>query len=127
MLALSREVAALERLDPAERLHAALLLVTRDRALAAPEGRTAKMRVLALAWAREQLRVALEELVQHAAARGIARADLPADALAWLLLAGADALVFETAESAADRVQWLERLLAPPPRPRRTSLSLPLD
>jgi hypothetical protein len=108
----AREITALSR-EPGD-ASAAL-----DRAIARlTDGRTAgheadKARRLAVAWAREQVRLALEEVIARAAAEGRARSDLPADTLAWILLAAADALIYEPADAAADRILALRALLAP--------------
>lgn len=119
LLRLARELAALTRdtEPPARALEAALARLaagtpTPDpRAARAPQ----KLRRLAHAWAREQTRLALSELIQRAARVGAARADVAPDLLAWLLLAGADALVHEPTDAVADRVQALRDFLRPRP------------
>jgi hypothetical protein len=64
-------------------------------------------RALALAWAREQLRLSLGEILARAAAAGELRVGLPADSLAWLLLAGCEALGDEPHGAVPDRVKLL--------------------
>ena len=68
-------------------------------------------RALALAWAREQLRLSLGEILARAAAAGDVRVTLPADSLAWLVLAGCEALAHEPREAAPDRVKLLAEWL----------------
>jgi hypothetical protein len=76
-----------------------------------------KARRLALAWAREQARLALTEMLERAARSGSARHDVGASTLAWLMLAAGEALAREPAEAAADRVQAIvDFLRAPVPR-----------
>lgn len=65
-----------------------------------------KTRALALAWAREQVRLALED-----ALRGPATFAEPAT-LAWLVLAGCEALAHEPPSAAADRLAALLELVA---------------
>ncbi|MBI1846393.1 MAG: hypothetical protein HY294_05175 [Candidatus Rokubacteria bacterium] len=66
-----------------------------------------KTRRLALAWAREQVRLALAEVLERAAGAGAVRADVAPDVLAWLVLAGAEALSREAPEAAADHARAL--------------------
>ena len=112
LLALAREVAALPRDDA---LAAAL------RALAgahAPDGATPravygawlasrgdKTAALALAWAREQVRLALQETIERA--RRPSRVDVAPDTLAWLLLAACESLAHEPPSAVADRLRAL--------------------
>jgi hypothetical protein len=70
-------------------------------------------RSLALAWAREQLRVALEELLARQVAV-VLRRDLPAEDLAWFLLAGCEAIAHEPPGDADDRMDALLRLVREP-------------
>jgi hypothetical protein len=69
---------------------------------------------LALAWAREQLRLALEELLQDEIDRGRARSDVSAPTLAWLLLAACEAMAHEPAGSVDERVDTLVTLTESP-------------
>ena len=64
-------------------------------------------RALALAWAREQLRLSLGEILARATAVGDVRVTLPADSLAWLVLAGCEALADEPRGAAPDRLRLL--------------------
>lgn len=75
---------------------------------------------LALAWAREQVRVALADLLARAARAGLARRDLDAAALAWLVLAGAEALQHEPPDAVEDRLEALRSLIRPVAAPSRT-------
>jgi hypothetical protein len=67
---------------------------------------------LALGWAREQVRLALEELLQDEVGRGRARRDIAAATLAWLLLAGCEALAHEPSGSIEERVDMLATLVS---------------
>ena len=73
------------------------------------QARGDKTRTLALAWAREQVRLALQELLEATppSARGMASSP---DTLAWLLLAGAEALAKEPPAAASDRLKALAAL-----------------
>ncbi|HEX3177491.1 MAG TPA: hypothetical protein VHZ49_12495 [Methylomirabilota bacterium] len=70
-----------------------------------------KTAALALAWAREQLRLALQAVIEATppSARGELR--VPADTLAWLLLAGSESLAHEPASAAPDRLRLLLQLI----------------
>lgn len=74
-------------------------------------GRGDKSARLALGWAREQLRLAIADVVTHAAHAGLVSARTDADTLAWLWLAGCEALAHEPASAVADRVHALVALL----------------
>jgi hypothetical protein len=78
-------------------------------------GRTDERAALALAWAREQLRLAIAELLARELAAERLRPDAPLDALAWTFLIAAEASVHELPGSATDRV---DALLALAERPR---------
>ena len=80
-----------------------------------------KTAALALAWAREQVRLALKELIERGP-RQLPRRPPSPDTLAWLLLAGAEAICQEPPSAAADRLRALLELAghaepgpAPPP------------
>lgn len=73
-------------------------------------GRLDKTRVLAVAWAREQVRVALQELLEDERGRGRVRTDMTSDALSWILLAGCEALAHEPPGAATERIQLLRAL-----------------
>jgi hypothetical protein len=66
---------------------------------------------LALAWAREQVRVAMVELLQHARAARVVRADGDVETLGWLWLAACEALAHEPASAVPDRVHALTAFL----------------
>lgn len=102
--------AALGRLEEAYGPHAKL-----PRALVQSWLRTRsdKTTALALAWAREQVRLALLAVVQREAGRERVRTDLSPDAMAWLLLAGGEAMAHEPAGAAPDRTAMLLDLLRP--------------
>ena len=78
-------------------------------------GRNDKTAALALAWAREQVRLALEERLIRAPARGAGAAD-PATR-AWLLLAAAESIAHEPPAAAADRLRALLELTGHAPTP----------
>jgi hypothetical protein len=66
---------------------------------------------LALGWAREQVRLALVEILQRARAARLMRADGDAETLAWLWLAACEALAHEPATAVPDRVHALTAFL----------------
>lgn len=123
LLALARELAGLGR-DALPRALRALgaayapdAPLPRAVARAFLDTRGDKTSTLALAWAREQVRLALQELLEATppSARGAIAA--PPDTLAWLLLAGAEALAKEPAGAVPDRLRLLASLTgreAPP-------------
>src|SRR5438105_502778 len=69
-----------------------------------------KTGALALAWAREQVRLALQELLEATLPSAHGGPVAPPEALAWLLLAGAEALAQEPASAVADRLRALSLL-----------------
>jgi hypothetical protein len=114
LLGLARELTAVARSGrpPAEALAEAL---DRISAGATPRRRpTDKARRLAVAWAREQARLPLTEMLERAAGTGGTRRDVAATTLAWLLLAAGEALAREPAEAAADRVQAVVEFIRGP-------------
>jgi hypothetical protein len=119
LLALARELTALPAdasvADALRRLAAAYApdaALPRAAAGAWLRGRGDKTAALALAWAREQVRLALEERLARAGARGAIAAD-PATR-AWLLLAAAEAIAQEAPAAAADRLRTLLELCGQP-------------
>jgi hypothetical protein len=72
--------------------------------------RADKTATLALAWAREQLRLGLQGVIEATppSARGVL--GLPADTLAWLLLAACESLAHEPPSAAVDRLRLLLQL-----------------
>lgn len=75
--------------------------------------RNDKTASLALAWAREQLRLALRDALARAPAAGAARLHVDDDALAWILLATAEALAHEPPAAVADRLRAILALVSP--------------
>src|SRR5919108_4587334 len=75
--------------------------------------RSDKTATLALAWAREQLRLGLQGVIEATppSARGVL--GLPAETLAWLLLAACESLAHEPPSAAADRLRLLLPLTGP--------------
>jgi hypothetical protein len=112
LLALARELAALG----AEALPRAVDLLAGAYAPEAPlpravhrawlGGRGDKTATLALAWAREQVRMALEEIL----ARSRPAVGLSAETHAWVLLAACEALAHEPPAAVADRLRALGEL-----------------
>jgi hypothetical protein len=66
-----------------------------------------KTRALALAWAREQLRLGLGEILARAAAAGDLCVLLAAEPLAWFVLAACESLADEPPQAAPDRIRLL--------------------
>lgn len=113
LLALAQTLGAPD--DTADVLSAALRTLTSQYSAAAPlpramcgawlGSRKDKTAALALAWAREQVRLSLRDVLERAPARG--RLAVDADTLAWLLLAACEALAYEPDSAVADRVRVL--------------------
>jgi len=78
-------------------------------------GRGNKTAVLALAWAREQVRLALEEILDAAPHAARAALGVSTDTRAWLVLAACEALAHEPLSAVPDRVRALADLTRPPP------------
>ena len=107
VLALAREVAAIAAApDPprTRRDHALAKIAaafSEDRELASlllaawHRARTDDALALALAWVREQLRASLQEILEAGARTGAIRKDPEPAVLAWVLLAGCEALLRE--------------------------------
>jgi len=117
LLALARELAALGA-DPLPR---AIDLLAAAYAPEAPlpsalqqawlAGRGNKTAVLALAWAREQVRLALEEMLGAARAGDVRGAlGVSVHTHAWLVLAACEALAQEPPSAVPDRVRALAEL-----------------
>jgi len=73
------------------------------------KSRREKTASLALSWAREQLRLSLEEIIARAQ-RARPTLGLAPDTLAWLLLAGCEAIAHEPPSAVADRVRAMLEL-----------------
>jgi len=116
LLALARELGGLGRDALPGALRALAIAYTPDgplsravaRAFLATRGD--KTGALALAWAREQVRLALQELLEATPPSAHGGPVAPPEALAWLLLAGAEALAQEPASAVADRLRALSLL-----------------
>ena len=79
--------------------------------------RADKTAALALAWAREQLRLGLQEVIEATPPSARGALPLPAETLAWLLLAACESLAHEPPSAAVDRLRLLLELTgraAPP-------------
>jgi hypothetical protein len=74
-----------------------------------------KTAMLALGWAREQVRRALFEVIQRECQRGVIRTDAP-EVLAWLLLAAAEVSAHEPGATVGDRLAIVRDLLCRPGR-----------
>jgi len=70
-----------------------------------------KTKALAAAWAHEQARLAMHEILEREARRGALRDDLSRPLLAWLLIAARDALAHESPDVLDERLQALGRFL----------------
>jgi hypothetical protein len=115
---MAREVAALATRAPS--LRDALAHIA--RASSERELRRARLealldedetRVLSLGWAREQLRLALEEVISALGTTGAVRTDIPAATLAWLLLSACEAIALEAPGDIDDRIDVLLRIGEP--------------
>jgi len=73
------------------------------------KARPEKTASLALSWAREQVRLSLEETIVRSL-RGRPPLGLPPDTLAWLLLAACEAIAYEPPSAVADRVRTVLEL-----------------
>jgi len=73
------------------------------------KARPEKTASLALSWAREQLRLSLEETIVRSL-RGRPPLGLPPDTLAWLLLAACEAIAYEPPSAVADRIRTVLEL-----------------
>lgn len=69
--------------------------------------RNDKTATLALAWAREQLRLALQDVIEATPPSARGTLALPAETLSWLVLAAVESLAHEPPSAAADRVRLL--------------------
>jgi hypothetical protein len=124
LLELAQEIAALARDGdgPAE-LSRTLTTLAAAYAPSAPlphlvfhawvRSRNDKTATLALAWAREQVRLGLQEVVERALKTGRGRVDVEPETIAWLLLAGCEALAQEPPSAVADRLRALLQLIGP--------------
>ena len=97
--------AALDTLLGAHAAHPAMLLDAWQRA------HRDKRTALALGWAREQLRIAVADLLERETKAGRLPAEAPRDALAWLIVVASEAAASESAASVTDRVDALLAVL----------------
>jgi Flp pilus assembly protein CpaB len=72
--------------------------------------RADKTATLALAWAREQLRLALQGVIEATPPSARGTLALPTETLAWLLLAACESLAHEPPSAVADRLRLLLEL-----------------
>jgi hypothetical protein len=87
---------------------APLAIALREDWLRSRNDKTAR---LALAWAREQLRMALSEVLQRARATRSMRTAGDVETLAWLWLAACEALAHEPTSAVGDRAHALVAFL----------------
>jgi hypothetical protein len=97
--------AGLETLLGAHGVHVAALLDASRRA------HRDKRAALALGWAREQVRIAVADLLGREMKAGRLPAEAPRDALAWLIVVASEATAAESAGIVADRVDALLAVL----------------
>jgi len=111
LLDLARELSARPGADVSGALgllaaaHAPDAPLPRAMAQAWIRGREDKTAALALAWAREQVRLALEEILAQAPHRSALSPSV--ETRAWLLLAAAESIAHEPEAAAADRLRAL--------------------
>lgn len=115
LLALASEVTAF----PVDLAPRPLVAATLERVAAAftPSSRLAAPPAagdaerLALAWAREQARLALAHVIERVAKSGALRVQAPVETLAWLLLAAGVELAHEAGDVVGERVAALVDLI----------------
>ena len=73
--------------------------------------RADKRAALALAWAREQVRLAVEDLLTREVKADRLRPSLPVEAIAWVVLVVAESLVNDLPGAAVDRGETLLALV----------------
>ena len=111
LLALARDLAALAEAAPPGRLLDTALERLASVAGPAPTDHGTKTRALATAWAQEQARLAMKEILDSEARRGALRGDLPRPLVAWLLIAARATLAAEPPDARDERLQALGRFL----------------
>ncbi len=72
------------------------------------QSRTDKTATLALAWAREQVRLGLQEVVERTMKGARGRVDVDAETFAWFLLAGCEAIRNAAPAPSVTRLTWTE-------------------
>lgn len=113
LLRLAREITGLPLAAAIEKLAAAWAPgapLARDVAQAFLKSRGDKTSALALAWAREQVRLALEETVEATPKAERRRIEAGPDTLAWLLLVACESIAHEPPAAVADRVHAILEL-----------------
>ncbi len=113
LLRLAREITGLPLAAAIEKLAAAWApggSLPRDVAQAFVRSRGDKTSALALAWAREQVRLALEEIVAAAPKPGRGHIRAAPDTLAWLLLAACESIAHEPPSAVSERVSAILEL-----------------
>jgi hypothetical protein len=126
LLTLAQEVAELSR--DAGRTHALAAAVQKLAAAFGPpaslpgevfqawvRSRTDKTATLALAWAREQVRLGLQDVVERTPRSPRPRIDADAATVSWLLLAACEAIAQEPPSAVADRVRAILELIGHAP------------
>jgi len=76
-----------------------------------------KTATLALAWAREQVRRGLGEVLERERAHGRVRGDVSPETLSWLILAASEAMAHESPGASGDRIAMMLEFLRPPEGP----------
>ncbi len=113
LLGLSREIARLPLAAALGKLAAAWAPggpLLYEVATAWTESRGNKTSALALAWAREQVRLSLQEIIEATPKDKRGRIEATPETLAWVVLAGCEALAHEPPSAVADRVHALLEL-----------------
>ncbi|MEK7387224.1 MAG: hypothetical protein AABZ83_12340 [candidate division NC10 bacterium] len=113
LLRLAREITGLPLAAAIETLTAAWApgaALPRDVAQAFLKSRGDKTAALALAWAREQVRLALEEIVAARPKPQRRRIEAGPDLLAWLLLAACESIAHEPPSAVVERVSAILEL-----------------
>ena len=100
--------ATIEQVAAADATGTPLVRALHEDLLREDEDKTAR---LALAWAREQVRLTFLDLLNRARAAGRLRADVDVETLAWLWLAACEALAHEPPGAVPDRVHALTSFL----------------
>ena len=73
-----------------------------------------KTATLALAWAREQVRRGVGEVLERERSQGRVRSDVSPETLSWLVLAASEAMAHEPLGASRDRISMLLEFLRPP-------------
>jgi len=111
LLTLARDLTTLITTAPPSRLLDAALERLASGARPLARNHADKTKALAAAWAHEQARLAMNEILEREARRGALRDDLSRPLLAWLLIAARDALAHESPDALEERLQALGRFL----------------